>query len=412
MTTDAGTRAARWDVTLVFFVHGATFANWVPRIPLIKGDLGLSDGALGIALLGAPIGVVAAVRLASWAVGRFGSRAVVRAAALPMCASLVPVALAWNLGSLMAALLLVGLALGMVDVAMNAQGVVVEREYGRPIMSGLHGAYSVGSLTGALTGAAAAHADVRPVVHFSLAAAVLGAAVWLGSRRLLPRDADPVADGDGASAAGGRGFTAAVLVLGVVGLCSFVGEGAVADWSAVYLREDLGASAGVAGLGFAGCAVAMAAGRLAGDRLVARFGPVAVLRTGAVVAAVGLTGGLLAGTQPVAVAGFTLFGLGIAPVAPITFSAAGNLPGVASATAISRVTGIGYLGFLGGPPVLGLIAEVAGLPWALGIPAALAAVMALLGGAVRTGAGPGPGPADAAAAPEPGGAGATGDRRH
>jgi MFS family permease len=176
-----------------------------------------------------------------------------------------------------------------------------------------------------------------------------------------------------------------VLLLGVIGLCSFVGEGAVADWSAVYLREDLGASAGVAGLGYAGCAVAMAVGRLGGDRMVARFGPVNVLRAGSIVAAVGLGAGLAAQSQGVAIVGFTLFGLGVAPVAPLTFSAAGNRPDVPAATAISRVTGIGYLGFLGGPPVIGFLAEGAGLGWALAVPAGLSAVILLLAGTVRPG---------------------------
>ncbi|GGO84922.1 MFS transporter [Wenjunlia tyrosinilytica] len=374
-------RSARWDITLVFFVHGAVYANWVPRIPLIKRELGLGDGSLGLALLGAPVGVVLAVRAASWTTARWGSRAVTRGASLATCASLVPIGVAWNLGSLMAALLVMGASLGLMDVAMNAQGVVVERGYKRPIMSSLHGSYSVGALVGALAGSGAAHFAVRPVAHFAVASAVLGTVVWFGSRRLLRDDGE--LSQDQPSGGGGRLFRgyAAVMLLGVVGLCSFVGEGAVADWSAVYLREDLSVSAGQAGLGYAGCAIAMAVGRLSGDRLVARFGPVTVLRVGALVAGLGLGLGLLARNQPVAIAGFTLFGLGIAPVAPITFSAAGNLPDVPSATAISRVTGIGYLGFLAGPPLIGLVAEVAGLGWALVIPAGLAAVMVLLAGA-------------------------------
>lgn len=392
-------RGARFDVTLVFFVHGAVYANWVPRIPYIKRELGLGEGSLGIALLGAPVGVVLAVRVASWAIGRWGSRAVTRAASLATCATLVPIAFAWNLGSLMAALLLIGASLGLMDVAMNAQGVVVERRYGRPIMSGLHGSYSVGALAGALAGAGAAYWAVRPEAHFAVAAGVLGLVVWFGSGRLLPddgldekqEDAGQEDQGRGeksaAGPAGRQGYGyGAVLLLGVIGLCSFVGEGAVADWSSVYLREDLAASPGVAGLGYAGCAVAMAAGRLSGDRLVARFGPVAVLRVGSVVSAAGLGLGLLAQSQALAIAGFTLFGLGIAPVAPVTFSAAGNLPDVPAATAISRVTGIGYLGFLGGPPVIGFVAEGVGLGWALAIPAGLAAVIMLLAGTTRTGA--------------------------
>ncbi|CNF98681.1 integral membrane protein [Mycobacterium tuberculosis] len=173
-------------------------------------------------------------------------------------------------------------------------------------------------------------------------------------------------------------------MLGAIGLCSFVGEGAMADWSAVYLREDLGTGPGAAGLGYAGCAVAMTAGRLGGDRVVARFGPVAVLRAGALAAALGLGCGLAAGHPAAAVAGFTLFGLGAAVVAPVTFSAAGNLPGVPAAAGISRVTAIGYAGLLGGPPVIGFVAQGAGLGWALGVPVVLVGLIALLAPAAAT----------------------------
>jgi MFS family permease len=391
-------RAARRGVTAVFFVHGASYASWLPRIPLIKHDLGLSDGELGITLLGSPVGVVVGVRVASWATARWGSRPVTQVASLVVCAALVPIGAAWTMAALGAALVLIGASLGLMDVGMNAQGVAVERGYGRPLMSGLHGSYSVGALCGALAGSAAARFDVRPLVQLAVVAGVLGCVVWFAARLLLPPGAEPERDGDaggvgdggaesGRAAGAGRGrrllagHGAAVLLLGLIGLCSFIGEGAVGDWSAVYLRDDLSASAGAAGLGYAGCSVAMAVGRLTGDRLVGRFGPVAVLRAGSLVAAGGLALGLLAGSEPVAVAGFTLFGAGVAPVAPITFSAAGNLPGVPASTAISHVTGIGYLGFLGGPPLIGIVADHASLAWALAIPAGLAALIALLANA-------------------------------
>lgn len=387
---DPRLRAARRAVTLVFFVHGAVLANWVPRIPLIKRDLGLSDGALGLTLLGAPVGVVLGVRLASWAAGRWGSALVSRVAGVSACGTLVLLGAAWDAAALAGALLLVGGSLGTMDVAMNAQGVAVERGYRRPLMSGLHGSYSLGSLFGALTGSAAAHFAVRPVVHFAVAAGVLACVAWFGGRPMLGGRDEPPAPAEATADGGGRrlaGYGGVLLVLGAIGLCSFVGEGAVADWSAVYLRDDLSASAGLAGLGYAGCSVAMAAGRLSGDWLVGRFGPVAVLRVGSLVAAVGLAVGLLTRSEAMAVAGFTLFGLGVAPVAPITFSAAGNLEGVPSSSAISRVTGIGYLGFLGGPPVIGQVAQAAGLGWALAIPAGLAGGIVLMAGATSSAAG-------------------------
>ncbi|MFI0354741.1 MFS transporter [Actinomadura sp. 9N407] len=380
---------ARTAVVVAFVVHGLIAAAWVVRIPQIKRELGLSEGALGVALLGAPVGVVLAVRFARWTIVRWGSRATTVAAGVAGALSLVPLGLSWNMGSLTCSLVLMGGSLGLMDVAMNAQGVAVERGYARPLMSGMHGAYSLGTLAAALIGAGVAHLGVPVAVHLGVMAAVLAAMMLLGCRGLLDRSADedpvPVTD-----AAAGAGATAApkvragrwtLALLGLIGLCSFVGEGAMADWSAVYLRETLHTGPGVAGLGYAGCAVAMAAGRLAGDRIVARFGPVPVLRAGSLIAASGLALGLLAGHPAVAVIGFTLFGLGVAPVAPVTFSAAGNLPGIPAATGISRVTAVGYLGLLGGPPVIGFVAQGVGLTWALAVPVVLAAAIVAVAGA-------------------------------
>ncbi|WP_067802304.1 MFS transporter [Actinomadura formosensis] len=376
---------ARVAVTLAFTAHGLLAAAWVARIPQIKGHLGLGEGAMGVALLGAPVGVVAAVRFASRIVARWGSRGTTVAGGVAAALSLVPLGLAWNLGALVFSLLLLGASLGLMDVAMNAQGVAVERGYGRPLMSGLHGAYSIGTLMSALAGAGAAHAGVPVAPHLSAAAVLLGALVVIGCRGLLGRSADVrpgPADGRAGPARSSSRWP--LTMLGIIGLCSFVGEGAMADWSAVHLREDLGAGPGTAGLGYAGCAVAMTAGRLGGDRIVARFGPVPVLRAGSLVAALGLAGGLAAGDPVAAVAGFTLFGLGVAVVAPVTFSAAGNLPGVPAAAGISRVTAVGYAGLLGGPPVIGFVAQGVGLAWALAIPVVLAGLIVLLAPAAAT----------------------------
>ncbi|GAA2576458.1 MFS transporter [Actinomadura fulvescens] len=381
-------RRARVAVTVVFLAHGMIGTAWVARIPQIKEDLGLSAGSLGVALLGAPLGVVAAVRLAGRVVGRWGSRATTVAAGAVCALALAPLGIAWNLGTLIAALMLLGGSLGMMDVAMNAQGVVVERGYGRPLMSGLHGAYSVGGLLAALVGSAAAHTGVPVPVHLALAAVILAAVVAAAGRYLLDPSADlPLdADADTAGEAGSpaRGSRWVLASLGFIGLCSFMGEGGMADWSAVYLRETLDTGPGVAGLGYAGFAVAMAVGRIGGDRVVARFGPVRVLRAGSVIASAGLGLGLLAGHPAAALAGFTLFGLGAASVAPVTFSAAGNLPGVPAATGISQVTAVGYLGLLGGPPLIGFVAQAVGLTWALAIPALLIGMIMFLAPATAT----------------------------
>jgi predicted MFS family arabinose efflux permease len=407
---------ARPAVTLAFTAHGLLAAAWVVRIPQIKEHLGLSEGSMGVALLGAPVGVVLAVRFAGRIIAARGSRATTIAAGIAGAVSLIPLGLAWNLGALIVSLLLLGASLGLMDVAMNAQGVAVERGYGRPLMSGLHGWYSIGTLVAALIGSGVAYAGVPVPLHLSAAAVALAALTAIGCRGLLdrsaddlpeprpyppddpvpasggpapaePAPADPVPDGPGRASAGPSSRWLLAL-LGIIGLCSFVGEGAMADWSAIYLREHLGTGPGFAGLGYAGCAIAMTAGRFAGDRVVARFGPVPVLRAGSLAAALGLGAGLAAGHPLAAVAGCTVFGLGVAVVAPVTFSAAGNVPGVPAAAGISRVTGVGYLGLLGGPPVIGFVAQGVGLGWALAVPVGLVGLIVLLAPATATAAAP------------------------
>ncbi|MBT2209495.1 MFS transporter [Actinomadura sp. NEAU-AAG7] len=381
---------ARVAVTVAFTVHGLIGVTWVPRIPQIKENLGLGEGAMGVALLGAPVGVAIAVRFTGSLVARLGSRTTTLLGGFAGALSLIPLGLAWNLGALLFALLLFGAALGVMDVAMNAQGVAVERDYGRPLMSGMHGWFSIGTLVAALVGSAAAHAHVPVAAHLPAATVVLAVVLLVGCRNLLDRSADLVPEAPPAATGGDPPRPARrwlLLTLGIIGLCSFVGEGAMADWSAIYLRENLGTGPGTAGLGFAGCAVAMTVGRLTGDRVVARFGPVRVMRAGSLLAAGGLALGLAAHDPVAAVAGFTLFGLGVAVVAPVTFSAAGNVPGVPAATGISRVTAIGYGGLLGGPPVIGFVAQGVGLGWALAVPVALVGLIFLLAPAAATAGG-------------------------
>ncbi|MGC0422809.1 MFS transporter [Embleya sp. AB8] len=389
-------RRARYAALFVFFAFSAAVADFLARIPQFKEDLDLDDAQLGLALLGSPVGALVAVQLAGTAAGRWGSKRVARVSVTGGCLALFLPAFAWDLPSLAVGLLVLGALMGFTDVAANAQGVAIEQQLRRPIMNSLHGGYSLGGLFGALVGSGAAALGVTPRVHLSVMAGVLAVAVWAGSRALLGAADDPhvrepvsAADPDRAAAPAEGGLVRllagyrAVVLLALIGLCSFVGEGAVADWSGVHLRETLDSSAGVAGLGFAGMSVAMSVGRFAGDRVVERFGPVRVLRVGALIAALGMTLALVTPWPAVSVLGFTLFGVGVAPVAPVTFSAAGNTPGVPAAWAISRVTGIAYLGLLAGPPVIGFIAHRTGLTTALAIPAVLVAIIALTAGAVR-----------------------------
>jgi MFS family permease len=408
---------------VAFLVNGAAIANWVPRVPAVKAALGTSDGPLGLALLGLGVGAAAALLAAGRVVARFGSRPVTRAAGIALCAALLGPGLAGNLPMLALSLALFGAASGLMDVAMNAHGALVERYYGRPVMAGLHGLWSVGGLVGAVTGGLAARAGWTPARHFAVAALCLGALLVAGTWRLLPASLD-VARARRSDAPGPAGWTAPgardagaaaaasdppghrvgglaggsaprvrrvpwsrpLLLLGVVGFSSFFGEGSAHDWSAIYMHDVLGTSPGMAAAAFAAFSLAMAAVRFAGDRLSARFGPVRLVRASGLVAATGFGLGLLAHQPLAGVAGFALLGVGLACVVPVTFSAAGHLGGDLAGVAISRVAAVSYLASFAGPPLIGLVADLVGLSVALVIPVALAGVVALCARAVATAA--------------------------
>jgi MFS family permease len=372
-------------VVAFFAVLGIANGVWLARIPAVKHHLRLSDGLLGIALLAAPVGLVLVVLLAGKIVDRVGSRRPVLAAA--PCVALLPIALglAPTMAVLMASLFGFGVASGMLDVAMNDQAVHVERGYQRPLMSSFHACYSFGGLAGSLFGGLFAWIGLSPAVNFLAAGAPMGVLALLAGRWLLrtpagrrPAPARPARTLSGrAQVAGGRRpWSLAILVLGLLALCSLLGEGAADGWSAVYMHDSLGASAGFAALGYAAFAVTMAFGRLAGDRLAARFGPVALVRGCGLLAAAGLAGALISADRAGALVGFALFGAGLSCTFPQLLSAAGNADPARPAGGIARVAGMGYVGMLGGPVMIGGLASVAGLPLALGLPVILALCIA------------------------------------
>lgn len=371
-------RAARRAVALLFLANGAALASWVPRIPAAQQQLHLSVGVLGLALLGAPAGALVAMPLGGLLIGRFGSRAVVRVAALCLCAALPLPVLAPNLALFVLALAALGASNAAMDVAMNAHGVAVEREYGRPIMSSFHALYSIGGLVGAGAAGVVAGLGVGARTHLIGAALVLAALVLVACTTLLTGAREDEQQGP-AFAAPSR----VLLTLGIVAFCSMLGEGAVADWSAVYLRSDLRASAGFAAAGFAAFSCAMALGRLFGDRLTLRLGPAAVVCTGGAIASAGLAVALVVDVPLALVLGFACVGAGLSCVVPNVFSAAGRAPGLAPGAGIAAVSTTGYFGFLAGPPAIGLLASLTTLRVGLGIVVLLCAVLALLGRGVR-----------------------------
>jgi hypothetical protein len=245
---------------------------------------------------------------------------------------------------------------------MNAQAAALEKKWPRPIMSSFHGMWSVGGLVGAGVAAAALHLGATPNDHIVGAALGYGALCALALRKLLPRNWDPSNGGPRLARP-----TGVVTALGVMALFALVSEGAIGDWSAVYLRHTLATSAGAAALGFASFQLMMAVGRFAGDNIVARFGNSRVVAVSASVAAIGLSVALVIGHPVAAIAGCACVGLGLSNVIQILFRTAADIPGLSAGHGIAAVSTAGYCGFLAGPPLIGLSAEVLTLPVALGL---------------------------------------------
>ena len=362
-------RRARVSVTGTFFLNGAIFSSWYARLPAIQEGLELSPGQLGIALLGAPAGLLVAQPLMGAVTARTGSRPIVAAAPVYLGAVLLP-ALAVDTVTLLLAVLVVGAANGVLDIAMNTQGIAVEQASGARMFSSLHAAFSFGALGGAVLAAAAAAAGIAPLPHLT-AVALVGAVAAAGLVPGLLRDR-----GDRGASRFARP-SRRLAALGAIAFCALLAEGAVFDWSGVYLTTQAAASAGLAPLALAAFSLTMGVGRLAGDRVAARLGAAPIARAGALLAALGLGVALLLATPVAALGGFALMGLGLSAVFPLTLRAAGTAAQPAAPN-LAAVSTVGYGGFLAGPPVIGLLAEISDLRTALALVCLLCVVAALL----------------------------------
>jgi MFS family permease len=367
-------------VLAVFFLNGVALSSWFVRIPAVKEELGLSDGLLGLALLGTAVGAMVSMPIVGALISRWGSRRIVGATALILSLSVMLPPLATDLLTLIPCAMLVGAANGALDVSMNSQAVAVEDRYERPIMSSFHAAFSFGGLAGAAVGGVVAQGGVGPVPHLVAAGAICATAALFAYRFLLPGGAD-------AGEAGAPSFarpTTALLGLGVISFCVLLGEGAMADWSAVYLDDTLRTGPGLAAAGYAAFSLTMALGRLFGDGLTERIGATTLVRICGTLAAVGLGVALLVGDPVVALIGFACAGAGFSIVFPLALSAAGRTEGVAPGPGLAAVSTAGYTGFLVGPPAIGFAAEVFGLAGALFIVVGLSAAIAFMAAAVRS----------------------------
>lgn len=358
-------RSARWATNSHFFVNGFSFATWGVNVPAFMSRHQLNEGAVSIAMLAAGVGALLGVLRAGTLIHRLGARAVCVGAGLLTVTSLGLILWMPGYATGVLALFAFGLANSIYDVAMNAHAVEVEAAYQRPIMSSCHGFFSIGGLAGAFVGSLAASTGVPPLTHMLLATAG-GAALTLGAMRfMLP---DPTTSAQDEETGGGLShLRGVVLMLGLMAALGLIGEGAMYDWSVLHMRESLDSPQPVAALAYAAFSITMALGRFGGDYVRARLGAADLLRWSGLLAAVALLLAVASPHAPLALAGFALVGLGVANMVPVLFACASRVPGISAAHGISGVASIGYLGFLAGPPFIGMLAQQTSLPLALGV---------------------------------------------
>jgi MFS family permease len=362
-------------VAAIFFLMGAAYGSWVSRIPAIQQNTGVSTGMLSLALVAGSITSMLAMTLTGGLVERHGSRRVTRIAVLLLCFALPLPGLAASAAVLAASLVAFNVGFGVMEVAVNSQALRLEQFMGRRIMSSLHGLFSIGGMAGAAAGGWAAARGYGALPHLLAAAAVLALVGTLAGARLLSDHPTPGAR-EVVVKSGFQWPHPAVLGLALVSLCALILEGAMGDWSALYLTHTLDTGPGLAALGFSAFSLCMAGGRLLGDALAHRAGPAAAVRGGALVAGLGLILSLMSSSAVLAIAGFAFVGLGAATIVPLVYSAAGETPGVAPSRALASVATLGSFGFLVGPPIIGFVAEAATLRLALALLIPLCLLMA------------------------------------
>ncbi len=359
---DGSDAAARYAISAVFFVFGADVGAWFPHIPDVKIALGLSQTRLGEALLFSGFGAIVAMPFTGILIHRFGSRHVSIAAGALSCFLIPWLVREQSFIGLAVNLFILGTCYSCLDVAMNAHSVAVQARHGRPILSSVHGFFSIGGFAGSAGAALAAKAGLSVFTHLCLNSASMLLLIGASAPFLLPTDVDK--DAEGPKFVIPRGV---LLIQGLLCLCAFVGEGGLLEWVALYLRSSLRATAAIGAIGAGLISFAMAAARFGGDPVVARFGYRRVLVASGLIAAAGV---LLAVSVPdpvISILAFSISALGVSNMVPILFAAAGTVPGVPAGTGLAAVSTCGYAGFLLGPPAIGAIADRASLGVSLGL---------------------------------------------
>ncbi|MGW3654965.1 MFS transporter [Streptomyces sp. NPDC005151] len=379
-------RTGRLVTTAYFALNGFVLGMWVVHIPAVERHVGISHAVLGWLLLLLGAGAFAGMRITGPLTDRWGARIVVPLGAALCSAAVVLPGLATDAWTLGAALALLGLGNGCLDVSMNAHAIQVERGYRRPVMSAFHAMFSIGGVLAALVGARTLSWEWSPAVALG-SVAVLGLAVAaLAARGLLPAEhtPSPAAEAPAGVTQPAPRTSRRIWALAALALMLMLCEGVANDWSTLHLRDVLNAPAATAALAYGAFSTAMTIGRLLTDRVSMRFGPVAILRYGAALAAIGLTTATFSTWIPLALVGWAVFGAGLSGCIPQLFSAAGHADPSAAGTNVSRVAGLGYLGMLAGPAVIGPLTHFFPLNLTFLLPLGFCVVAACAAGILRS----------------------------
>jgi MFS family permease len=370
---------ARLAILISFLINGFSVGNFVSRIPDFKYELGITNGVLGASLFCASIGVLAALRPTSKAAAKYGSGPVVKYSAFTLALAVPFVGLLFNLPWFLFSLFIYGVLSSIHDLSINAHAAALENKAGKRVMSTFHAMWSIGGLTGGAIGGVLAGFNVPILIH-AICIGVFIFLVALFTRNwFLPAEGDQHVIEKHKKRKTPRRF----LILGLLGLCGALGEGAASDWGGVLARETFGASALMSALPFVFFSATMVIGRLSGDFLAHKFGVVKLLTWSGFIAGSGLTAGLFAGNIYGVIIGWLLLGLGVSTVIPMMISATGTLANdkysgqVSAAEGVALVTGVAYFGFVIGPPLIGFISEVVTLRWAMLLPAVLVIIFGL-----------------------------------
>jgi MFS family permease len=378
-------RSARVATFVYFSLCGTLMGTWVVNIPAIEERVGVSHATLGGLLVLLGLGAFIGMQVAGSLTDKLGARIVVPATAVLCSAALVLPGLPREPWTLAGALLVFGFCNGCLDVSMNAHAVHVEKAHGRPVMSAFHATFSVGGVLAAVVGAATASAGLSPAAGMATMGALGIVTALVTARALLPTaPTAPAGQVEHAPAAGPRRTGRRIWILAALALMVMLCEGAANDWSALHLKDVLGAPASTAAFAYGTFAATMTIGRLLADRLVARFGSMAILRYGAATAAVGITIVTVSPWIWAAFAGWALFGLGLSGCVPQLFSAAGHADPSAAGANVSRVAGLGYVGMLAGPAAIGWLTHLVALNHAFVLLILLCAITAVAAGVLRT----------------------------